>query len=320
MPDNVFHHAIYLTGPTAAGKTEIGVALARRLNAEVLALDSMTLYRGMNIATAKPTLAVRAGIPHHLIDVIDPWESASVAAYRDWAAAEARLVEQRGKRVLFVGGTPLYLKALLRGLFTGPAADGELRMRLDREAIEHGEPALHSRLAALDPSAAARLHPRDRRRIVRALEVIELTGRSISDLQTQHESPAPRSVCVFAVDLPRASLHDRINRRVLNFIDAGLVDEVRRLQAGPRPLSNVAAQAIGYREVIAMLAGQVTLNQTVERIQARTRQFAKRQATWFRGLEEVRFINVIPDDRPETVADRMALSIEKAHHRWNPRE
>jgi tRNA dimethylallyltransferase len=315
MSDNVFHRAIYLTGPTAAGKSEIGVALARRLNAEVLALDSMTLYRGMDIATAKPTLSVRAEIPHHLIDVIDPWESASVAAYRDWAAAVARQVEERGKRVLFVGGTPLYLKALLRGLFTGPAADHELRTRLDREALEHGESALHSRLAALDPSAAARLHSHDRRRIVRALEVIELTGRPISDLQTEHDRPAPESVCVFALDLPRASLQNRINRRVIHFMCSGLVEEVRRLQAGPRPLSSVAAQAIGYREVIAMLAGQATLSRTVERIQARTRQFAKRQSTWFRGLKEVRSICVTPDEGAESVADRLVLSIEREQHR-----
>jgi tRNA dimethylallyltransferase len=310
MSDHVFHRAIYLTGPTASGKTEIGVALARHLNAEVLALDSMTLYRGMDIATAKPSLAAQAGIPHHLMDVIDPWESASIAAYRDWAAAAAAQVERRGKRVLFVGGTPLYLKALLRGLFTGPSADSGIRTRLDREAVEQGEPALHRRLAVIDPTAAARLHPRDRRRIVRALEVIELTGRPISELQTQHDRPAPSSVRVFGLDIPRSSLHDRINLRVIQFMNSGLVDEVRRLQDGPRPLSNVAAQAIGYREVIAMLAGHATLSQTVERIQARTRQFAKRQATWFRGLEEVRFINVALADRPETVADRLAARIE----------
>jgi tRNA dimethylallyltransferase len=314
MSDNVFHRAIFLTGPTAAGKTEIGVALARRLNAEVLALDSMTLYRGMDIATAKPSVAARAGIPHHLIDMIHPWESASVAAYRDWAAAVARQVEERGKRVLFVGGTPLYLKALLRGLFTGPAADRELRMRLDREALAHGAPVLHGRLAALDSGAAARLHPNDRRRIVRALEVIELTGRPISDLQTQHDRPAPSSVCVLALDVPRASLHDRINRRVIHFMTSGLADEVRRLQAGPQPLSRVAAQAIGYAEVIAMLAGQATLSQTVERIQARTRQFAKRQVTWFRGLEEVRSITVPPDEGPETIGDRLALRIDFGHN------
>ena len=140
MHENVFHRAIYLTGPTASGKTAVGIALARRLGAEVLALDSMTLYRGMNIGTAKPAIDERGGIPHHLIDVIEPWESASVAAYREWARAAVREVERRGGQVLFVGGTALYLKALLRGLFQGPAADAALRAALERDAGEHGEP------------------------------------------------------------------------------------------------------------------------------------------------------------------------------------
>jgi len=310
MPENVFHRAIYLSGPTASGKTAVGVALARRLDAEILALDSMTLYRGMDIATAKPSLAERGGIPHHLIDVIDPWESASVSQYRDWAARAAGAVEGRGKRVLFVGGTALYLKALLRGLFSGPGADRALRRRLERDALEHGERALHDRLSALDPKAAGRLHPHDRRRVIRALEVIELTGRPISDLQAEHGQPAPASVPVFALELPRACLHDRINRRVLKFFDAGLVDEVSRLQAAPRPLSGVPAQAIGYREVIAMLAGEASRRQTIEQFQARTRRFAKRQATWFRGLEEVRSVPVAPDDRPDSIAESLAGRIE----------
>jgi tRNA dimethylallyltransferase len=310
MSENVFERAIYLTGPTASGKTAVGVALARRLDAEVLALDSMTLYRGMDIGTAKPTLAERGGIPHHLIDVIDPWQSASVSAYRNWAATAADSVERRGKRALFVGGTALYLKALLRGLFQGPGADRELRRRLERVAHEHGDPALHDRLAALDPRAAARLHPHDRRRVVRALEVIELTGRPISDLQAEHDHAAPAHIPVFSLELPRSILHDRINRRVLSFFDAGLVDEVRGLQAGPAPLCDVAAQAIGYREVIKMLAGQATMSQTIERVQARTRRFAKRQATWFRGLEEVRSLPVAPQEGPAAIADRIARSID----------
>jgi tRNA dimethylallyltransferase len=306
MHDNIFHRAIYLTGPTASGKTAAGVALARRLDAEVLALDSMTVYRGMDIGTAKPSLIERGGIPHHLIDVIDPWEKASVSGYREMAQRAAGEVERRGKRVLFVGGTPLYLKALLRGLFNGPGADIELRRRLEQEADEQGEPALHDRLASLDPVTAARLHPRDRRRVIRALEVVELSGRPLYALQTQHGQPAPADVPVFALDLPRASLHERINRRVLQFFDAGFVDEVRTLQSGPRPLCDVAAQAIGYREVIALLAGEATTELAVRQIQARTRQFAKRQATWFRGLEEVRSIPVDPGEDPETVAAKIA--------------
>jgi tRNA dimethylallyltransferase len=306
MHENIFHRAVYLTGPTAAGKTAVGVALARRLDAEVLALDSMTLYRGMDIATAKPTHAERGGIAHHLIDVIDPWEAASVAAYRDWAAAAAHAVERRGKKVLFVGGTPLYLKALLRGLFEGPGADAELRRQLESHADAHGDAALHRRLASLDPKTAARLHPNDRRRLVRALEVIEVAGQPLSSLQAEHDRPAPATVPVWALDLPRAALHDRINRRVRGFFDSGLVDEVRALQAGPRALCDVAAQAIGYREVIAMLAGLATETQTIERIQARTRQFAKRQSTWFRALDEVRSIAIGPDDEPEKIADELA--------------
>ena len=186
------HRAIYLTGPTASGKTAIGVALARRLDAEIVAVDSMTLYRGMDIGTAKPTDAERGGIPHHLIDVLDPWQAASVAEYRRWALAAVEDIERRGKRVLFVGGTPLYLKALLRGLFQGPGADSGLRLRLEREAEEGGTKALHRRLAAVDPPTAARLHPNDRRRVIRALELIELTGQASAGSRSSMSVPLPR--------------------------------------------------------------------------------------------------------------------------------
>ena len=154
-------------------------------------MDSMTIYRGMDIGTAKPTPTERGGIPHHLIDVIDPWESASVADYRHWASSAVAAIASRGCRALFVGGTPLYLKSLLRGFFEGPGSDPELRRRLDQEAEATGDTALHARLAALDPTTAARLHPHDRRRIVRALEVIELTGRPLSAWQVEHQRPAP---------------------------------------------------------------------------------------------------------------------------------
>jgi tRNA dimethylallyltransferase len=306
MSDNVFHRAIYLTGPTASGKTAVGVALARLLGAEVVALDSMTLYRGMDIATAKPSLAERDGISHHLIDVIDPWESASVSAYRDWAAKAAGEIEARGNKALFVGGTPLYLKALLRGLFEGPGADRELRLRLEHDALAHGDAALHQRLADRDPRSAARLHPHDRRRVVRALEVLELTGQPISQLQAEHDQPAPPDVPVFALELPRASLHHRINQRVVHFFAAGLVEEVCALQAAAQPLCSVAAQAIGYREVIAMLSGEASLSQTIDQTQARSRQFAKRQMTWFRGLDEVRPVAISPADDREAIAEGLA--------------
>jgi tRNA dimethylallyltransferase len=310
MPDNPFHRAIYLTGPTASGKTAVGVAMACRLDAEVVAMDSTTIYRRMDIGTAKPTMAERGGIPHHLIDVIEPWESASVAEYLGWAREVIGAIEGRGRRVLFVGGTALYLKALLRGLFSGPGSDPELRRRLEEEAEAIGDAALHGRLAGLDPTTAARLHPNDRRRVVRALEVIAMTGRPLSALQVEHHQPAPACVPVYALEPPRGRLHERIDRRVLAFFGAGLVEEVRSLREAERPLSSVAAQAIGYREVLEMLEGRATLAGTIERIQARSRQFAKRQATWFRGLEEVRAFPVDPDEDADSIAERLVRLLE----------
>ena len=305
-----FHRATYLTGPTASGKTAVAVALARLLDAEVVALDSMTLYRGMDVGTAKPTEAERQGVPHHLIDVLNPWESASVADYLAMAAKAISAIELNGKRALFVGGTPLYLKALLRGLFDGPAADLGLRRDLEKEADTFGDLALHARLAVVDPVTADRLHPNDRRRVVRALEVATLTGRPLSHFQKEHDTRGPEGVPVFALARPRKEICDRIDRRVVQMFEAGFVDEVQSLITGPKPLHKIPAQGVGYREVIDFLNAGISLKETVVNIQARTRQFAKRQGTWFRGLIEVCPFPVIKDESPETVAHRLAIAIE----------
>ncbi len=313
VSDSPFHRAIYLTGPTASGKTAVGVALARRLGAEVVALDSMTLYRGMDIGTAKPTEAEtgrRAAPPDRRARPVGIGQRRRLSRRARQVIAQ---VEARGRRALFVGGTALYLKALLRGLFEGPGAVPALRDELEREADRLGDEALHARLAALDPATARRLHPHDRRRVVRALEVVAATGRPLSRLQAEHDRPAPAGVPVFALERPRAEVRDRIDRRVVAMFAAGLVDEVRALQAGPRPIGPVAAQGVGYREVLDWLAGRGgTLDETVARVQARTRQFAKRQATWFRGLEEVRPWPVGPDEPAEVTADRLAARIVAA--------
>ncbi len=310
MLENPFHRAIYVTGPTAVGKTSVAVALARRIGAEVVAMDASTLYRGMNIGTAKPTHAEQGGVTHHLIDVLDPWEAASVADYRGWALQSVNEVEGRGKRALFVGGTALYLKTLLRGLFDGPSADPVLRSALEREAEQLGNDALHARLAIADPSAAARLHPNDRRRVIRALEVIEVTGHPISLLQAEHHRPAPPEVQVWALERPRAELSERIDRRVVQMFVDGLVNEVRALHDAERPPSAVAAQAVGYAEVREYLRGRAGLEATRMQIQVRTRQFAKRQATWFRGLAEVRPFPIGPGEPAQAVAERLAGRIE----------
>ncbi|GAC1468815.1 MAG: tRNA (adenosine(37)-N6)-dimethylallyltransferase MiaA [Isosphaeraceae bacterium] len=307
--ENPFHRAVYLTGPTASGKSAVGVALARELDAEIIALDSMTLYRGMDIGTAKPTMAERQGVPHHLIDVIDPWEAASVALYRSWAASATVRIASMGKRVLFVGGTALYLKALLRGLFEGPGSDLALRLELEDEAERRGPAAIHERLIALDPITAAKLHPHDRRRVIRALEVVASTGRPLSAFQQEHDRPAPSGVVVLALQRPRDELRVRIDRRVARMFEEGLVDEVRALQNGPSPLGPIAAQGVGYREVIDLLAGLTSLSETIARVQARTRQFAKRQGTWFRGLVEVHPWPLEGDEPPEETAHRLVEHI-----------
>ncbi|WP_435009334.1 tRNA (adenosine(37)-N6)-dimethylallyltransferase MiaA [Tundrisphaera lichenicola] len=312
MTDNSLHSAAYLTGPTAVGKTAVGVALARRLGAEVIALDSMTLYRGMDVGTAKPTVEDRGGIPHHLIDVLDPWELASVADYRDRALRVVADLKSRGLRALFVGGTALYLKAMLRGLFDAPAADLELRLRLETEAERLGNPALHARLAGLDPRTASRLHPNDRRRVIRALEVIETTGRTLSEQQVQHGQHAPSSVRVFALERPRAELNERIDRRVEAMFQGGLVEEIRLLWDAPRPPGLIAAQAVGYRETLDLIEGRIDRAGAIARTQLRTRQFAKRQATWFRGLAEVRAWPVESGEDPDRTADRLAEQIDPA--------
>jgi tRNA dimethylallyltransferase len=282
---SAFQNALVLTGPTGSGKSAAAVTLAMRLDTEIVSMDSMALYRGMDIGTAKPTPAERQGIPHHLIDVLDPWQSASVAWWLQEAARCCRDIEARGRVALFVGGTPLYLKAMRFGLFEGPAADDGLRTRLYQEAESEGAAALHARLARADPASASRLHPNDVRRIVRALEVWELTGRPLSTWQQEWHRPAPNAGprCVW-IDLARDVLYDRINKRVDQMFALGFVAEAAQLLQLPQPLSREASQALGYKEVIAHLAGQATLADTIARVQQRSRNFAKRQITWFRHL------------------------------------
>lgn len=288
-----------LTGPTGAGKSELALRLAETWGCELIAMDSMTLYRGMDIGTAKPTAHERQRVPHHLIDMLEPWESANVAWWLEQANRCRREIESRGKRVLFVGGTPLYLKALLHGLFEGPPADGELRRRLEQEAQEYGSAQLHQRLATIDPPTAKRLHSNDVRRLVRALEVWELTGKPISSWQQQwQEEPHQPAIRCWWVDRPRPELYARINVRVERMITAGWADEVRRLAELPQPMSREASQALGYPEMRAYVEGKAGLAETVERIQTRSRQFAKRQLTWFRHLPQCKRLPVSGEDWP----------------------
>ena len=306
---SAFANALILTGPTACGKSALALDLAERIGGEILALDSMTVYRGLDIGTAKPSAAERARVPHHLVDVLDPWESLTVAWWLARAETACAEIAARGKRPIFVGGTPFYLKALLHGLFDGPPADAELRKALEAEAERDGNPALHARLATVDPKTAARLHPNDVRRVVRALEVHALTGKPISDWQQTWDTPAfaesaaevppPARIPAAVLALPREALYDRINRRVGAMLEAGWLDEVRWLRALPHPLSREARQALGYRELLEYLETGSEWAETVELIRTHTRQFAKRQLTWFRHLSS---LVSVPADAPDAGA------------------
>ncbi len=297
----------FLAGPTACGKTAVSLELAARIHAEIVALDSMTLYRGMDIGTAKPTAAERSTVPHHLFDILDPHDDFSVADYVSAADRCCRDILSRGRVPLFVGGAGMYLRAVLRGVFDGPAADLAYREELETLAAREGPLALHQRLSEVDPITAARLHPHDERRVIRALEVFHLTGKPLSEQQAELPcSPGDRPSHVFWLDRPRSELHQRINQRVIQMFDDGLITEVERLRESPHRLGRTARQALGYKEVLDWMdAGRGSVADIIDTVQTRTRQFAKRQVTWFRNLEECHAVALQGDELPAVTAERM---------------
>ncbi len=306
IPDDILKRSWFLAGPTACGKSATAVALAARIHAEILSMDSMSIYRGMEIGTAKPSTELRALVQHHLIDLCAPQETFSVAQYLAAANETARNVVSRGRTPLFVGGTGLYLRALLRGVFDGPEIAPDIRRQISGELANSSAEHLHAKLATIDPRAARRIHANDARRIVRALEVFLATGKPLSEFQRQAAlPPKDRPQHVYWLSPPRQWLYERVDRRVDAMIADGLIEEVRGLLAGPQPLSHTARQALGYKEVIAHLEDGVPLAETIALIQTRTRQFAKRQHTWFRHLEECRPIEMSGTETAEQLAENV---------------
>ncbi len=278
----------YLTGATAVGKTQIGLALAEQLQAEIISLDSMAVYRGMDIGTAKPTPEQQARVAHHGIDVVDPSEEFSIACYLEAAHAAMAEIKSRGNQVLFVGGTPLYLKGLLRGLSAGPPANWQMREEIEAEVATLDSGMLHQRLEQLDPMAAAQIHPHDTRRLIRALEVLRTTGEPISHHQLEFEEENQAEDCrVFVLRRARQEQVERINLRVDHMLERGLEAEVRDLTANGKVLGRTASQAVGYREMLEYFE-HGDRESMVDKIKTRTRRFAKRQGTWFRSLAECR--------------------------------
>ena len=291
-----------LTGPTASGKTAFSIRLAKAHECEIVCMDSMQIYRKMNIGTAKPTAEEMEGVPHHMIDVAAPDESFSVARYQEMAEACIADIHARGKRALLVGGTGLYLRALRQPMAMGDvSADEDIRTELERLAAEEGgKQRLHNMLAAVDPATADRLHLNDVRRVVRALEVYRLTGVPFSQ-QPQIQAHSRFSYRVASLTMDRALLYERIEKRVDLMVEQGLVDEVRGLLQDGVPSDCQGMKAIGYKEIVPFLRGEATWDETDYLLKLNTRHYAKRQLTWMRREEDVLWVDALAGDAYETI-------------------
>ncbi len=289
---------IVILGPTAVGKSELAFELARSIDAEIINADSQQVYRYMDIGTGKPSAAEREQVRHHLIDIINPDEEFNVAIFRHLATDAIADIQVRDKPVILCGGTGFYLKALTRGLFAGPAPDLAIRERLNAEADRSGLASLYRRLERVDPQAISRIHPNDRQRIVRALEVFELTGRAISDWQKEHAfAESLFATLKIGLERERAELYDRINERCDRMIAAGFMDEVNVLLKKGYGFDLKPLQTIGYRHMGFVIRGEASTEEAVMLMKRDTRRLAKQQLTWFRGDRDIRWFH--PDEKKQ---------------------
>jgi tRNA dimethylallyltransferase len=305
--------AVFVLGPTASGKTAVSLALAARFPVEIVSVDSALVYRGMDIGTAKPDAATLRRAPHALIDIRDPSESYSAADFRADALAEMARITGRGRVPLLTGGTMLYFRALSRGLAELPPASPALREALEAQARAQGWPALHERLAELDPEIAARIHPNDPQRIQRALEVIELSGRRMSDLQ-RRQGPGGlpyRVLRIVACPQPRSVLHARIEQRFRHMLEQGFLDEVRALRArGDLHRDLPSMRCVGYRQAWSHLEGEIDFAEMCRKAVVATRQLAKRQLTWLRQESEALWYDPNMESAQESVSGKLAQFLE----------
>ncbi|MHC5076814.1 MAG: tRNA (adenosine(37)-N6)-dimethylallyltransferase MiaA [Planctomycetota bacterium] len=303
---------IIILGVTASGKSRLAFELAKKLDAEIISIDSMKIYRRMDIGTAKPLPQVRKEIPYHLIDVVEPSESFSVARFLSLADESIEQIRGKGKPVIAVGGTALYLKTLLYGLFEGPGENEQIRNRLRKRAKHDGLEILHEELTKIDPEAAQNISFNDEKRIIRALEVFELTGRPISSMQKQFDANTTRHDWTI-IGLRRSKEIEsmRINARVKKMMDEGLLEEVESLLAEEIPLSKQARCAIGYAELINYLQGHGNLEEAVENIKKNTRRLAKGQRTWFKRFQNVNWIDAREDENNKQILARTFELLDK---------
>ncbi|MCJ7594109.1 MAG: tRNA (adenosine(37)-N6)-dimethylallyltransferase MiaA [Desulfobacterales bacterium] len=298
---------IIITGPTASGKSSLAVDLALYFEGEIVNADSMQVYRGMDVGTAKPTMAERRGIPHHLIDVADPDEAFNAGVYRALSLPVIEEMKSRQKVCFVVGGTGLYIRTLLGGLLNCPPSDPSLREELRRQMVESGPALLHKRLEGLDPESAQKIHPHDKVRIMRALEVIELAKEPFSELTRRHGfGNRPFQALKFCLQRGREDLYHRINARCLRMIESGLVRETQGLLESGYSADLKAMQSLGYRHMVSHLEGRWDMDETIARLQRDTRRYAKRQLTWFRA--DPLLVWTEPDDK-ETMITRIRTFI-----------
>lgn len=297
--------AIFIMGPTASGKTDLAIELAQRFPCELISVDSALIYRGMDIGTAKPSAEVLAAFPHHLVDIIDPVESYSAAQFREDALALMAQAAAKARVPVLVGGTMLYYKALLEGLATMPPADAQVRAALDVRATEQGLDVLHEQLQQVDPESAARIHPNDSRRIMRALEVWLVSGVTMTEHRLrqknnqQHRAQLPYNVAFFAIaPQQRSVLHQRIEQRFQQMVEQGFIDEVRALQQRDDLHAELPSmRSVGYRQVWDYLLGQYAYDEMLAKGIAATRQLAKRQFTWLRSWQELTWLDSLDDNK-----------------------
>ena len=298
-----------LVGPTGSGKTSTAIQLCKKLNAEIVSMDSMQIYRGMDIGTAKPTKDELSQAPHHMIDVADPAELFTVSMYREMAFKVIDDIIARGKIPMLVGGTGLYLQAISYEMNLGEnGADNDLRKELNRIAEEPDGPMkLHNRLRLVDPQSAEKLHPNDIRRVIRALEIYETSGKAKSERTDEQRKEGPYRVLVYGLSLPREEMYAKINRRVDEMMNLGLVDEVKALLLqGIKPSKDGGSmQAIGYKEIVSALNGEISLDQAVHLIKQGSRRYAKRQWTWFRHDHRTKWYDWSDFSTPELLIDTL---------------
>lgn len=280
---------IIICGPTAVGKTRVSIELAKRFDGEIVSADSQQVWRGMDIGTAKANLTERSGVRHHLIDIADPKEHFDGARFVECADRCIEDIASRGKRAFVVGGTGMYLRLLVNGICEAPAQDPEFRSKLEDEITSIGLGALHDRLQEIDPESALGIHPNDRTRIVRALEIYELTGTPASEFRKMHGYSDERyDALKIGLNIDREELYRRINERIDGMIEAGLIDEVKDLVERHGPDAQ-GLRAVGYREFVRHLQGELTLDEAVDLAKRNSRRFAKRQLTWFRSDDEIQW-------------------------------